>query len=149
MQSSSGWIEMFRSLGQSLLGVLRAEVEALQEDFRRSGRHLTVGAGLLFAAVAILFWTAGLLLFVLITVLAIWLPIWAAALIVLGIAATVAGVLVALGLRQLRQLESPIDNVKRRVSDHLDWWQNGLLATPGSALPTSPLRDDSYEEDPS
>jgi hypothetical protein len=147
MQSSSGWIEMFRSLGQSLLAVLRAEVEALQEDFRRSGRHLAVGVGLLAAAAAIGFWAAGLLLFVLVVVLAIWLPLWGAALVVLGLAALAALLLVTVARRQLRQLESPIDDVKKRVSDHLDWWQNGLLATPGSALPVAPARSETLGED--
>ena len=146
--ATAGWIEMFRSLGQSLLAVLRAEFEALGEDFKRSGRHLGVGLGLLCGAAAVLFWAAGLLLGALVAVLAIWLPIWGAALIVLGVALLLAALLAGLGLRQLRRLESPIDNVKRRLDDHLDWWQNGLLATPGPTLPsTAEPDDDPYEED--
>ena len=34
------WIDLFRSLGEALLEVLRAELAALQEDLSRSGRQL-------------------------------------------------------------------------------------------------------------
>src|SRR5258707_1722230 len=79
-----GWIELFRSLGQALFEVVRAEAEALGEDFRRSGVRLLRGVALLGGAAAVGFWTLGLLLFALIAVLMIWLQPWAAALIVAG-----------------------------------------------------------------
>jgi putative superfamily III holin-X len=125
-----GWIELFRSLGQALFEVARAEAQALGEDFRRSGIHLARGLALLGGAAAVGFWTAGLLLFALIAVLMIWLQPWAAALIVAGLFVATAGLLAALGLRQLRRLESPAASVRRRVSDHLEWWQTRLLADP-------------------
>ena len=83
-----GWIELFRSLGQALFEVLRAEMEALGEDLRRSGGQLLRGLALLGGAAAVGFWTLGVLVLALIAVLAIWLPPWAAALIVaaLGLA---------------------------------------------------------------
>ena len=39
------WIDLFRSLGESLLEVWRAELDTLQDDFQRSGRHLGVALG--------------------------------------------------------------------------------------------------------
>ncbi len=131
-----GWIELFRSLGQALFEVLRAEAEALGEDLRRSGGKLLRGLALLGGAAAVGFWTLGVLVLVLITVVAIWLPLWAAALIVLALFAGVAGVLAALGWCQLRQLESPAATIKQRLDDHLDWWQHRLLAEP--AVPVEP-----------
>lgn len=123
------WIELFRSLGESLLEVLRAELEALQKDFATSGRHFGV-AVLLFGGAAVLgFWIVGLLLFLLISLLYIWLQLWAAALIVLLLFVGTAAILGVLGLRQLRKVENPIENVRRRVDDHLEWWQQ-LLAEP-------------------
>ena len=80
------------------------------------------------AAVLLSFWVLGLLVFLAIAVLSIWLQLWAAALIVLGVFALVMGVLILLGRRRLRLVENPVDSVKRHVDDHLDWWQNGLLA---------------------
>lgn len=137
----TGWIELFRSLGEALLEVFRAELEALQQDFSRSGRHLGIALGLLGAAAVLLFWTVGLLLFTLVLVLDIWLPLWAAALILLGLFALVTGILGALGARRIRQVENPVDNVKRRMDDHIDWWQHSLLAEPrpvGAASAASP-----------
>jgi Putative Actinobacterial Holin-X, holin superfamily III len=127
-----GWIELFRSLGQALFDVLRAEARALGEDFRRSGGELARGLALLGGAAALGFWTLGVLVLALIAVLAIWLPPWAAALIVTALFAGAAGLLAMLGIRRLRRLESPAESIRQRVSDHLDWWNRGLLAGPAA-----------------
>jgi Zn-dependent protease with chaperone function len=129
-----GWIELFRSLGQALFEVLRAEAEALGEDLRRSGAELLRGLALLGGAAAVAFWTLGALVLALIAVLAIWLPLWAATLIVAALFAGTTGLLAVLGWRRLRRLETPAASVRRRVEDHLDWWQNRLLAEPAPAL---------------
>lgn len=123
-----GWIELFRSLGESLIEVVRAETTALQADLKTSGKHLGVALGLLGAAVLLLFWVLGLTIFLAIAILDIWLPLAGAVAIVFGVFLLVMGVLVWLGLRQLRLVENPVDSVKRHVDDHLDWWQNSLLA---------------------
>lgn len=144
-----GWIELFRSLGESLIEVVRAEVEALQGDLKRSGRHLAIALGLIGAALLLLFWVLGLLIFCVIAVLSIWLPLWGAALIVLAVFAVVMFLLVWLGIRRFRLVENPVDSVKRHVDDHLDWWQNGLMAQ-GRALdiPAAvPIARDSEEGD--
>lgn len=132
-----GWIDLFRSLGESLIEVVRAETSALQADLKISGRHLAIALGLLGAAVLLLFWVLGLLIFCVIAVLSIWLQLWAAALIVLAVFVAVMAVLAWLGLRRFRLVENPVDSVKRHVDDHLDWWQNGLLAQ-GKALDIPP-----------
>jgi hypothetical protein len=133
-----GWIELFRSLGQALFEVLRAEAEALGEDLRRSGGQLLRGLALCGGAAAVGFWTLGVLVLALIAVLAIWLPPWAAALIVAALFASTAGLLAALGWRQLRRLETPAASIRRRLDDHLDWWQSRLLAEPALAAPETP-----------
>jgi hypothetical protein len=124
-----GWIDLFRSLGESLIEVVRAETGALQEDLKRSGRHLGVALGFLGVTVLLLFWILGLVVFTLVAVLSVWLQLWAAALIVLAAFVLVAGIFAWLGVKRLRQVENPVDSVKRHVDDHLDWWQNGLLAS--------------------
>ncbi|HEV3073430.1 MAG TPA: phage holin family protein [Thermoanaerobaculia bacterium] len=127
-----GWIELFRSLGQALFEVLRAEARALGEDFRRSGAELARGLALLGGAAALGFWTLGALVLTLIAVLAIWLPPWAAALIVTALFASAAGLLALLGIRRLQRFESPAESIRQRVSDHLDWWNHRLLAEPAA-----------------
>ena len=124
------WIDLFRSLGEALLEVWRAELGTLQDDLSRSGRHLGVALGLFGAAVILLFWTVGLLLFVLIALLHIWLEWWGAALIVLALFLIAMAVLGRLGLNRIRKVENPMETVRRRVDSHFDWWQHGLLARP-------------------
>ncbi len=130
MGGMAGWIDLFRSLGESLLEVWRAELATLQDDFQRSGRFLAMALGLFGAAVVLVFWIVGLLLFVLIALLHVWLPWWGASLLVLLLFTLTAGVLAWLGVRWLRKVENPIETVQRRVDNHLDWWQHGLLAQP-------------------
>lgn len=125
-----GWIDLFRSLGESLIEVLRAEIGATQEDLKTSGRHLGKALGLLAGAAAIGFWMLGLTIFFLVALLNIWLQTWAAAGIVLLLFAIVAGVLAKRGRAQLTRVENPVDVVKRHVDDHLDWWQNNLIKEP-------------------
>jgi Putative Actinobacterial Holin-X, holin superfamily III len=136
--SRQAWTELARSLGQALLAVLRAEAEALGADLRRSGVHLVRALVLLGGAAAVSFWTLGVLVLVLIAVLAIWLPTWAAALIVAGLFILTAGLLVALAVRHLRRLENPVDDVRRRIADHLDWWQQRLLGGAAAEAPARP-----------
>lgn len=126
----NGWIETFRGLGEALLEVLRAEVATLQDDLTRSGR-IASGALLLFGAALILsFWVVGLLLFTLVAVLhtlwPLW-PLWGSALFVFLLFFVTACVLGWLGKRRFQQMENPLETFRRRVDDHLDWWQNTLL----------------------
>ncbi len=122
-----GWADLFRSLGESLLQVLRAELAAVEEDFRRSSAHLKATVGLLVAVAVLGFWIAGLLIFVLVALLDVWLPLWAAALIVMAFFTIVAAVLARLGVNRLRQIENPVASIKQRLDNHLEWWQQ-LLA---------------------
>ncbi|HEX3531903.1 MAG TPA: phage holin family protein [Thermoanaerobaculia bacterium] len=134
-----GWIDKFRSLGESLFAVLRAELAALQEDLTRSGRHLAVALGLMGGALVIFFWMTGLLIALLVAVLCIWLQLWAALLIVGLLFATAGGILGWLGLRQMKKVENPAETVRRHVDEHIDWLQNNLLReTP--ALDVAPAR---------
>ena len=126
----SAWIDLFRSLGESLLEVVRAELAALQEDFQRSGRHFGVALGLFGAALVLLFWMVGLLLFAVVAILHVWLPLWAAAFAVLALFVLATAILGVLGTRQMRQVENPLETVRRRVDNHLDWWQHSFLNHP-------------------
>ena len=125
-----GWIDLFRSLGESLIEVLRAEIGATQEDLKTSGRHLGKALALYGAAAAIGFWLLGLAIVFLVVFLDIWLPILGATGIVLLLFAAVAWVLAKRGRAQLTRVENPVDVVKRHVDDHLDWWQNNLIKEP-------------------
>jgi len=126
----SGWIDLFRSLGESLLEVMRAELAGLQDDLQRSGRHFGVALGLFAIAAVLAFWMVGLLLFALIAVLHIWLELWGAALIVLALFVIGIAIFGVLGMRRMRQVENPVETVRTRLDNHLDWWQHSFLSHP-------------------
>ena len=121
---------MFRSLGEALLEVWRAELDTLQQDFQRSGRYLGMALAFLGATAVLGFWIVGLLLFALVALLHIWLPWWGASLIVLVLFLLTEAILANLGVKRLKNVENPLTTVRRRVDNHLDWWQHGLLAQP-------------------
>lgn len=122
-----GWLDLFRSLGTSLIEVFRAELDALKEELSRSGRHLAIGLALLGGAAILLFWTLGALIFALGAVLAIWLQPWAAALIVVGIFTLAAALVAWLGWKRLQRFDNPVESIRRRLEDHLEWWQHTML----------------------
>lgn len=121
------WSEAFRALGSSVLGLLQAELEALERDLARSGKSAALGVGLVAAAGAFAFWTLGVATYFVVQLLALWLPLWAAALAVTLLFAAVAGGLAWAGLRKLERFENPLSTARRRLDDHIEWWQDELL----------------------
>ena len=132
-----GWTDLFRALGESLLQVFKAELAAIEEDFRRTGVHLKASLGLLGVALVLLFWVTGLVIFSLVAILAIWLPVWGAALIVLALFTAIAGILGWLGAQRIRRVENPAASLKQRLDDHLDWWQHLLAETKALEVPAA------------
>jgi cytochrome c biogenesis protein CcdA len=121
------WSETFRALGSAVLGLLKAELEALEQDVARSGKNAALGIALFATAAAFSFWTLGVATYFLVQLLALWLQLWAAALVVTLLFAGVAGGLAFAGLKKLEKFENPIGTARRRLDDHIDWWQNRLL----------------------
>ncbi len=122
------WVELFRALGQSFLDLLRAEWDQLLRELGVSAKKLGIGVALLAGAGMVAFWFVAVLAFFLIMVIAIWLPVWASAGIALVVLLLVMAVLAGLGWSRLKSIENPVDTVGRRWDDHLDWWENGLMA---------------------
>lgn len=122
------WMEQFRALGQSYLDLVRAEWDQLLRELMVSVKKLGIGSALLIAAGMVAFWWVAVLAFFLIMVIAIWLPVWASAGIVLLILLLIMGVLAGIGISRLKSIENPVDTVGQRWDDHLDWWENRLLA---------------------
>ena len=125
---AGAWIELLRGLGQSVLDLLAAEWAELKRELAASGKNLAIAAGLFGAAAAFGFWLVALLLYLAIQVAAIWWAHWVAALVVTLVVLLIVAVVVLLGLRRLKRFESPGITVSRRADDHLDWWNERLLA---------------------
>lgn len=121
------WSEAFHALGSAVLSLFKAELEALEKELARSGKNLGLGIGLLAAAAAVGFWTLGVATYFFIQLLAVWLPLWAASLIVTLVFAGVVAGLAFAGLRKLEKFENPVTTVRRRLEDHADWWHDRVL----------------------
>jgi hypothetical protein len=121
------WSETFRALGAAVLALFKAEIEALERELARSGKNLALGLGLFAAAAALAFWTLGVATYFVIQLLAVWLPLWAASLVVTLLLAAVTGGLVFAGVKKLERFENPLTTARRRLDDHIDWWQSDLL----------------------
>lgn len=85
--------------------LLTAEIGRAKAWASSSGKDAGVGSVWFLAALFVLFWTVPVILTVFIAVLAIWLPVWASALIVLGIGLLIIAVLVLLGLQRFKKLQ--------------------------------------------
>lgn len=141
---SRRWSETFRALGNAVLTLLKAELEAFEQDVSRSAKRAAIGIGLLGAAAAFLFWTLGVATYFLIQLLALWLPLWGASLAVTGLFAAVAGVLALVGARKLKGFENPLSTARRRMDDHIEWWQGRVLVSES----TRRVTDDDEEDGP-
>jgi len=126
-KDTDGWLGALRSLGQAGTNLLRSEIDALGSDLAASGASLTRAVGLFLAAACVIFWAIGALGFFSIELLALWLPRWGAALIVFVLLLVVVWILWVLAKKKLRQAERPTETIRRRVTDHLDWWQDRVL----------------------
>lgn len=121
------WIDLVRSVGAALLEVYRAEAEELKTEVRDSTVQLAWAIGLFVAAGMLGFWAIFAAIYCAIQVLAIWLPLWGAAGVVLGVLVLVILILAFLGLRRLKRWENPAETIKRRLSEHRVWLEQKLL----------------------
>lgn len=138
------WLEMFRALGQALVEVFKAELAELSEELGISAKHLGWALGFFGAAAFLAFWMLPALMLTVGLVLDVWLPAWAAALIVVAFFLLVMAVLGFLGYRQVRRVENPAETVRRRYEEHREWWDQRLLPREGTAR--EELEDRSREE---
>lgn len=130
------WRDLFRSLGDSFLEVLSAEVVALRADLGQEGRRLGKSLALLAVALFILFWAVGIGVLVAYEILALFMARWLAALAAF-IACVLLGLAVAgIARSRLRRLRVPTAIVKQHVQNHLDWLDEEVIA-PQEGMRTS------------
>lgn len=142
------WIEKFRAVGRALLEVYRAEMAELSAEMAETGRHFAWAAGFLLAAAMVAFWTVAALGYFLIQVLALWLPLWGAAGVVVLLLVLIIALLAFLGYRRLGRCENPTETVRRRLDDHRAWMEGSLLPPEieVAADDDDPVRHDPREE---
>lgn len=124
------WTDIFRALGQAFFEVARAELEVLQEQWKRWGTKAGIAIALAtVAATLLLVYLPGLLTFALIDGLhaAFGWPWWGATLAVAGLVVLVSAIMVGIGWLLLKREENPITATSQRLADHRAWWHDNLL----------------------
>ena len=139
------WQDRLLALREAVGELYSAEADALSRDLAQWGKGFLGALLLVLAALALGFWLLAMLCGFLVALLAVWLPVWGATLVAMGIVAlTIAG-LAWIGVRRLQALGGPLGRVQRRWRDHLDWWQDRVIDSAG----TEPGIEDDDEQRPS
>jgi hypothetical protein len=144
----SSWVELFQSLREAFVGVIEAEVSSLRLDFELSKRQLVRAIGLAAGAIFVVFWAIGVVVFLLIQVAGLWLPLWAAALVVLAFLVITCMALLVAARGSLRRIEAPKALIRRHVRESMDWWEDEIMpASDGAEKGSIPPGDISPERD--
>lgn len=123
MEQREGWIYLSRELVADILDLAEAEIGAARTEVWAALRKSFLGLALVGASLALLFWVLAMTAYTLVVVVAIWLPPWAAALVVTGFFLVLALVVGFFGVRRFKKVENPINIVLRRLRNHIAWWR--------------------------
>lgn len=113
--------ELVSQVTQQIPELVRSEIRLAQAELAEKGKKAGMGAGMFGAAGVLALYGLGALFATLILVLALFLPAWAAALIVTGLIFAVAGVAALVGKKKVQQATPPkperaLDGVKQDVA---------------------------------
>ncbi|MEV8529068.1 MULTISPECIES: phage holin family protein [unclassified Streptomyces] len=114
--------ELVQRASQQLTELVRGEMRLAQAEMKEKGKRYGKGGGLFAGAGAVGFLTLQALVATAIAALALWLPVWAAALVITAVLGVIAAVMAMSGKKQVRQAAPPtpqqtIDNVKADVAE--------------------------------
>ena len=115
-RSDDGLLTLIGDLPELVRNLVVAEIDAAKAWVRRSAKDAGIGSGWMAAALFCLFWTLPTIGLTLMFVLAIWLPLWASALIMVGIGILATAVFALLGILRFKQLtrsENPVQAAQR------------------------------------
>ena len=113
--------ELLKQLSQETATLVRQEMELAKAELRESGKKAGVGVGLFGAAGITGLLTLMALTATAILVLNIWLPAWAAALVVTVIYAAAAAVLALQGKEKVSEASPPAEQTVETVKEDIEW----------------------------
>lgn len=140
-----GWGELLGDIGRSALDLLGAEVDGARAELGKLGRRALVVAALGAGALAVAFWALGAAATAAIAGLAVWLPVWGAALVLFGVLAVVALGLAWWARARARRLDAPGAILKRRLEGHLEFWRAEVLGVADDVPGGTEARRDSAD----
>jgi len=114
--------ELVQRASEQISTLVRDEIALAKAELTEKGKHAGIGVGLFGGGGVLALYGTGALITTLIIVLDLWMPLWAAALIVTVVLFLVAGVLALLGKKQVAKMGSPepkaaIESVKADVDE--------------------------------
>ncbi len=124
----SRWSDLLVPLSEAGLDLVRAEYGVVSSEVRRAARRLAKALLLLLIGLFALFWAIGAVALVVLELGSLWLPRWGAALVDLGLFLVLGLLFAVVARRRLRGIEHPIETVRRRLSEHRDWWDRKIAA---------------------
>lgn len=99
--------ELVQRASEQITRLVRDEIALAKAELAEKGKHAGIGVGLFGGGGVLALYGVGALIATLIVVLDLFLPLWAAALIVTVVLFAVAGVLALLGKKQVSQAVPP------------------------------------------
>jgi uncharacterized membrane protein YqjE len=117
-----GMGDLVKELSGQVSVLMRQEIELARTEATEKAKKAGVGAGMLGGAGVAALLMLGSLTAFLILVLALAMPNWAAALIVTGVWAVVAGVLALLGREKVREVRTPVpEKTVETMKEDVEW----------------------------
>jgi len=113
--------ELLKQLSEQTATLVRQELDLAKAELTASGKKAGLGVGLFGAAGVVGFLTLATLTATVILVLDLWLPAWAAALIVTILYAAAAGVLGLQGKEKVKQAAPPAEQTVETVKEDIEW----------------------------
>jgi len=118
--------ELVAALSQQLTTLVRSEIQLAIAQATEKGKNLGVGAGFFAAAGVVGLYLVNVLLAAFVLVLAIWLPAWAAALIVAGVLVVMIAILALLGKKKLDESKKYVPAPQEGLKEDVDAVKKGF-----------------------
>lgn len=125
------WKELVGDVGSALVELVQTEVSELADDLMRSQRQLAHGLIWIVVAASFGVWIIGLLVVVAVAALALWMDVWAAALLVATSLAVFSGIAAYMAWRRLQRFDRPGQLIRERWEDHVEWWKTEVVGGEG------------------
>ena len=99
--------ELVQKASEQISRLVKDEIALAKAELTEKGKHAGIGVGLFGGGGVLALYGVGALFATLIIVLDLWLPLWAAALIITVVLFASAGILALLGKKQVTQAVPP------------------------------------------
>jgi uncharacterized membrane protein YqjE len=112
--------DIFQDIVANVQDIVRSEVRLAKTELKEEAIQGARASGVLAGGVVLALYAAGFFFLTIVYALSIALPPWLAALIVTALLALVAAMLVASGLKKLRQVDRPVHTIQT-LKENFRW----------------------------